>query len=53
MKALNKISQIAAVVFGLGALVMFFLPFVDVYSKGELAGSTSLHSGHLLQRLNF
>jgi preprotein translocase subunit SecE len=39
MKALNKISQIAAVVFGLGAIVMFFLPFVDVFSKGELAGS--------------
>ncbi len=39
MKAFNKISQIAAVVFGLGALVMFFLPFVDVFSKGELAGS--------------
>ncbi len=39
MKILNKISQIAAVVFGLGALVMFFLPFVDVFSKGELAGS--------------
>lgn len=39
MKLLNKSSQIAAVVFGLGALVMFFLPFVDVYSKGELAGS--------------
>ena len=39
MKILNKIFQIAAVVFGLGALVMFFLPFVDVFSKGELAGS--------------
>ena len=39
MKILNKISQIAAVGFGLGALVMFFLPFVDVFSKGELAGS--------------
>ncbi len=39
MKLLNKIFQIAAVVFGLGALVMFFLPFVDVFSKGELAGS--------------
>lgn len=39
MKILNKISQIAAVVFGLGALVMFFLPFVDVYSKGELVDS--------------
>ncbi len=39
MKILNKIFQIAAVVFGLGAVVMFFLPFVDVFSKGELAGS--------------
>ncbi len=39
MKILNKISQIAAVVFGLGALVLFFLPFLDVYSGGKLAGS--------------
>ena len=39
MKILNKISQIAAVGFGLGALVMFFLPFVDVFSKGDAAGS--------------
>ena len=39
MKALNKISQIATIVFGIGTLVLFFLPFVDVYSKGELAGS--------------
>ncbi len=39
MKILNKFFQIAAVVFGLGALVLFFLPFVDVYSKGDLAGS--------------
>ena len=34
MKILNKISQIAAVVFGLGAIVMFFFPFADVYAKG-------------------
>ena len=34
MKALNKIFQIAAVVFGLGAVVMFFLPFADVFVKG-------------------
>ncbi len=39
MKALNKISQIAAIVFGLGSLILFFLPFIDVYSKGELGGS--------------
>lgn len=39
MKTLNKISQIAAIVFGFGALVLFFLPFIDVYSKGELGGS--------------
>ena len=29
MKVLNKILQIATVVFGLGVLVMFFLPFVE------------------------
>lgn len=34
MKALNKISQISAVVFGLGALVLFFFPFADVYGLG-------------------
>ncbi len=30
MKIINKICQIAAVVFGIGAIVMFFLPFVTV-----------------------
>ncbi len=34
MKIINKICQIAAIVFGLGALVMFFLPFVTV-TAGE------------------
>lgn len=34
MKALNKISQIAAVVFGLGALVLFFFDFADVFGYG-------------------
>ena len=35
MKALNKISQFAAVVFGLGTLVLFFLPFVDVFNGAK------------------
>ena len=30
MKTLNKISQILAMVFGVGSLVLFFTPFVDV-----------------------
>lgn len=30
MKIINKVSQIAAIVFGLGALVMFFLPFATI-----------------------
>ena len=37
MKVLNKILQIAAVVFGLGALVMFFLPFVEFASESYIA----------------
>ena len=35
MKALNKISQILAIVFGLGALVLFFVPFATVTSAGN------------------
>ncbi len=30
MKIINKICQIAAIVFGFGTLVMFFLPFADI-----------------------
>ncbi len=32
MKALNKISQILAIVFGVGSLVLFFAPFVKVFN---------------------
>ena len=34
MKALNKISQILAAVFGVGSLVLFFLPFANVVTNG-------------------
>ena len=34
MKALNKISQILAIVFGVGALVLFFVPFANIVTKG-------------------
>ena len=35
MKAINKICQILAIVFGLGALVLFFVPFATVTSSGN------------------
>lgn len=35
MKAINKISQILAIVFGLAALVLFFVPFATVTSAGN------------------
>lgn len=34
MKALNKISQILAIVFGVGSLVLFFMPFVNITTNG-------------------
>ncbi len=34
MKALNKISQILAIVFGVGALVLFFVPFANIVTNG-------------------
>ncbi len=34
MKTLNKISQILSVVFGLGSLVLFFVPFANVTVSG-------------------
>ena len=34
MKTLNKISQILAVVFGLGSLVLFFFPFANIVTNG-------------------
>ncbi|MBO5873376.1 MAG: preprotein translocase subunit SecE [Clostridia bacterium] len=33
MKAVNKISQIAAIIFSAAALILFFLPFVDVTAQ--------------------
>ncbi len=38
MKIVNRICQIAAIVFGVASLVMFFLPFADI---NTVAGSTS------------
>ena len=35
MKIINKVSQIAAIVFGLGALVMFFLPFATIVTDSN------------------
>jgi preprotein translocase subunit SecE len=35
MKAFNKISQILAIVFGLGSLVLFFFGFAEVVSNAE------------------
>ena len=34
MKTLNKISQILAVVFGAGSIVLFFFPFANITSSG-------------------
>lgn len=34
LKAFNKISQIAAIVFGVGSLVLFFFPFVNILANG-------------------
>ena len=35
MKAINKICQILAIVFGIGALVLFFVPFATVTAEGS------------------
>ena len=37
MKILNRISQILAIVFGVGALVLFFLPFANITTNGIVA----------------
>lgn len=37
MKTLNKISQILAVVFGAGSIVLFFLPFANITADGITA----------------
>ena len=42
MKALNKVCQILAIVFGIGSVVLFFLPFATIVSGGnsvELVGA--------------
>ncbi len=44
MKTMNKICQIMAIVFGLGALVLFFVPFATVTSGTE---SVSLAAAQL------
>ncbi len=35
MKALNKIFQILAIVFGVGSLVLFFTPFAEIVTNGN------------------
>ncbi len=37
MKAINKICQILAIVFGIGALVLFFVPFAKITTGGNVA----------------
>lgn len=44
MKAISKICQILAIVFGIGALVLFFVPFVEI-TTGE--GTVSLVAAQL------
>lgn len=42
MKALNKVCQILAIIFGVGSVVLFFLPFATITSGGnpvELVGA--------------
>ena len=41
MKAINKISQILAAVFGVGSLVLFFLPFANVVTNGVTVSPVS------------
>ena len=36
MKALNKICYILAIVFGLASLVLFFAPFAEIVTDGEV-----------------
>ncbi len=59
MKTLNKISQILAIVFGVGSLALFFFPFVNIVTSGATlspvgaqlafgAGSMVAKSGHIL-----
>ena len=38
MKAINNISRFAAMVFGLAALVLFFVPFATIVTNGNEAG---------------
>ncbi len=53
MKALNKIFQILAIVFGVGTLVLFFVPFANIVTDGttvspvaaQLAFGTKLNVG--------
>ncbi len=37
MKALNRISQILAIVFGVGSIVLFFAPFAEIVTNGVTA----------------
>ncbi len=58
MKTLNKIFQILAIVFGLGSIVLFFMPFADILANGKTvspvgaqlafgSGPVSAISGHI------
>lgn len=40
MKTVNRILQILAIVFGLGAIVLFFLPFADITTNGNAVTAT-------------
>lgn len=59
MKALNKIFQILSVVFGVGTLVLFFVPFANIVTNGttvspvamQLAFGTKLEVGEQVYNL--
>ncbi len=59
MKALNKIFQILSVVFGVGTLVLFFVPFANIVTNGatvspvamQLAFGTNLEVGEKVYNL--
>lgn len=40
MKTVNRILQILAIVFGLGAIVLFFLPFAQITTNGNAVTAT-------------
>ena len=40
MKTVNRILQILAIIFGLGAIVLFFLPFAQITTNGNAVTAT-------------